>query len=73
MSAEPADGAAEHPLDRLACPDCGEVVDETVPACPSCGRKMYVEHPADITPTRHAAESGAEPANHPYPDQQQQE
>jgi hypothetical protein len=28
-------------------------VEETAPACPACGEKLFVEHPADIQPTRH--------------------
>ncbi len=41
------------PLNTVACPNCGEQVDDRAPACPACGTKIYVETPADITPVRH--------------------
>ena len=41
------------PLNHTPCPSCGKHVDDRAPACPKCGEKIYVEHPADITPTKH--------------------
>jgi len=40
-------------MNSVHCPNCGRVVDDTGPACPSCGEKIFVEHPADIQPIRH--------------------
>ncbi len=40
-------------LNRIPCPKCGELVDDRAVGCPNCGEKIYVETPADITPTRH--------------------
>ncbi|QEG00481.1 hypothetical protein Mal15_45510 [Stieleria maiorica] len=40
-------------LNRTPCSKCGKVVDDRAPACPWCGESIYVEHPADITPTKH--------------------
>ncbi|EMI21215.1 hypothetical protein RMSM_01846 [Rhodopirellula maiorica SM1] len=42
------------PLNHVPCPHCGKHVDDRAVACPQCGEKIYVEHPADITPTRHS-------------------
>ncbi|KAA5542631.1 zinc-ribbon domain-containing protein [Roseiconus nitratireducens] len=41
------------PLNHVRCPGCGYEVDDRAVACPRCGEKIYVEHPGDITPTRH--------------------
>ncbi|WP_147869496.1 zinc ribbon domain-containing protein [Stieleria maiorica] len=41
------------PLNETTCTQCGKPVDDRAPACPYCGEKVYVEHPGDITPTRH--------------------
>ncbi|KAA1261463.1 hypothetical protein LF1_40130 [Rubripirellula obstinata] len=41
------------PLNHTPCNQCGKPVDDRAPACPNCGGKIYVEHPADITPTKH--------------------
>lgn len=41
------------PLNHVACPQCGQAVDDRCPACPYCGEKIYVEHPGDTTPVRH--------------------
>lgn len=40
-------------LNQISCPQCGKLIDDRAPACPRCGRQNYVEHPADITPTKH--------------------
>ncbi|GEM_PF-3228054 len=47
------DQQKEHPLNHVPCPNCGQMVDDRAVACPNCGEKIYVETPADITPTRH--------------------
>jgi DNA-directed RNA polymerase subunit RPC12/RpoP len=41
------------PLNHVPCPACGSDVDDRVPACPSCGEKIYVEHPGDMKRVRH--------------------
>ncbi|WP_145299319.1 zinc ribbon domain-containing protein [Crateriforma conspicua] len=41
------------PLNRVRCPNCQQSVDDRAVACPNCGNKIYVEHPGDITPTKH--------------------
>lgn len=41
------------PLNQTPCNGCGKPVDDRAPACPNCGEKIYVEHPGDITPTKH--------------------
>ncbi|WP_083904818.1 zinc ribbon domain-containing protein [Rhodopirellula sp. SWK7] len=40
-------------LNEIPCPHCGKHVLDRAVACPHCGEKIYVEHPGDITPTRH--------------------
>jgi len=45
-------------LNHLACPQCDKDVDDTAPACPNCGYKIYVEHSGDITPVRHITNTG---------------
>lgn len=40
-------------LNETPCGNCGEPVFDRAPACPNCGHKIYVEHPGDITPTKH--------------------
>ncbi len=47
------DKPGEGPLNRISCPGCGESVLDNVPACPKCRTRIYVEHPADITPAKH--------------------
>lgn len=63
MPAEHDPAREAHPLDRVVCPNCQHVIEATVPACPYCGRKADVEHPADIQPTRHAPNSGVDDTN----------
>jgi H/ACA ribonucleoprotein complex subunit 3 len=46
------------PLNHVVCPKCHQRVDDQAPACPNCGEKISVEYPADISPTRHAPDSG---------------
>lgn len=52
-----------HLLNWVVCPQCQQLVDDRAPACPNCGTKIYVEHPADITPTRNEPESGVGQTN----------
>jgi len=40
-------------LGATRCPHCRHEVHDQCPACPKCGEKIYVEHPGDITPTKH--------------------
>lgn len=40
-------------LNKTPCVGCGNLVDDRAPACPNCGKKIYIEHPGDITPTKH--------------------
>ena len=40
-------------LNQIACPGCGRSVHDQAVACPECGEMIYVEHPGDITPTKH--------------------
>lgn len=39
MASQPTE--IEHPL----CPACRVAVEPGMPACPSCGERLYVEHP----------------------------
>lgn len=52
-------------MDSIQCPNCGRTVADTAPACPTCGEKIFVEHPADMRPIRHQVLS--------YPDEHRDE
>lgn len=57
MSILPVDRNVQS-LNHVACPQCNSRVDDSAPACPNCGYKIYVEHPGDTTPVRHPKGSG---------------
>jgi len=40
-------------LNQVSCPGCGKSVHDQAVGCPSCGASINVEHPGDITPTKH--------------------
>jgi predicted RNA-binding Zn-ribbon protein involved in translation (DUF1610 family) len=46
--------ADREPLNKVPCPNCGQTVDDRAVGCPHCGEQIYVEHPGDITPTKHS-------------------
>ncbi len=38
---------------KIPCVGCQEPVFETAPACPACGNRVYVEHPANLLGVKH--------------------
>ncbi len=46
---------------KTPCLGCLQPVFETAPACPSCGTRVYVEHPANIVGVKHRSLSYPRP------------
>ncbi|PAY18660.1 zinc-ribbon domain-containing protein [Rhodopirellula sp. SM50] len=65
-----SDDRSASPLNMTPCPQCGIDVHDRAVACPNCGTKIYVNSPADITPTRHPPGSSSDRSVQNRPDGQ---
>lgn len=44
----------QHAVGQVECPGCGNDIIEDAVACPTCGRKNFVEHPGDMERVKHS-------------------
>jgi len=49
----PEQAAKRKSMHHATCPSCGRAVLPTAVACPDCGEKIFIEHPADLERVRH--------------------